>query len=224
MECTSPGSRQLSFTCRAAQIQFTPTWIFPDGERRSGVQSLQQVSTKTGCRCHENRPISAVGALYCRGRSVGVSLRSHFSTSATDYCDLSQTFNCDLVNRSTYSTVHGVPVAVLGIFGYLLLFALSWRTTRRTARFRFVASLIGMVFALYLAYVEAYVLAVWCLLCVGSMVSISAITLLSGIDLFQTRRLPAIDAHAGGFIRNGRTTSVYNNIAEPRKIQEDKTT
>jgi glutaredoxin len=50
VECAIPGSRRLTFTCQMAQIQFTPTWIFADGERRTGVQSLQQLSTKTGCR------------------------------------------------------------------------------------------------------------------------------------------------------------------------------
>ena len=101
-----------------------------------------------------------------------MSLQNHYATSATDYCDRSQTFNCDLVNRSTYSAVHGVPVALVGFLGYLLLFVLSWRTTGRIASVRFVASLIGLAFALYLAYIEAYVLAVWCLLCIGSMTAI----------------------------------------------------
>ncbi len=50
VECTTPGTRELSFTCRIAQIQFTPTWVFSDGDRRTGVQSLQQLSAKTGCR------------------------------------------------------------------------------------------------------------------------------------------------------------------------------
>jgi vitamin-K-epoxide reductase (warfarin-sensitive) len=114
-----------------------------------------------------------------------LSLRNHYSASATDYCDLSQTFNCDLVNRSTYSAVHGVPVALVGFLGYLLLFVLSWRTTGRIASLRFVASLIGLAFALYLAYIEAYVLAVWCLLCIGSMTAIFGITLLTGVVLWR---------------------------------------
>lgn len=115
-----------------------------------------------------------------------VSLQNHYATSATDYCDLSQTFNCDLVNRSTYSAVHGVPVALLGLLGYLLLFALSWRSTRWMVRFRFAASVLGLAFALYLAYVEAYVLAVWCLLCIGSMTAIFGITLLTGVVLWRS--------------------------------------
>lgn len=50
VECSTAGSRQLTLSCRAAQIQFTPTWIFSDGERRTGLQSLEQLSAKTGCQ------------------------------------------------------------------------------------------------------------------------------------------------------------------------------
>lgn len=122
------------------------------------------------------------------GLSV-VSLRSHFATSVTDYCDLNETFNCDLVNRSTFSTVYGVPVALVGLVGYVLLFALSWRTSRWNASVRFGAAIAGTAFAVYLAYVEAHILAVWCLLCIGSLTCISGIALLSGVELFHMMRL-----------------------------------
>ncbi len=49
MECSVPGSRQLSVACQFAQIRNTPTWIYADGERREGMQTLQQLSIKTGC-------------------------------------------------------------------------------------------------------------------------------------------------------------------------------
>ncbi len=54
-----------------------------------------------------------------------VSLYHHFSKSKTSFCDINESFNCDLVNRSTYSTVLGVPVALIGILGYLLILALA---------------------------------------------------------------------------------------------------
>jgi hypothetical protein len=50
VECSVPGSRQVTFPCMAEQIRYTPTWIFGDGERRVGLQSLQALSEKTGCR------------------------------------------------------------------------------------------------------------------------------------------------------------------------------
>jgi hypothetical protein len=49
VECTVRGSRQMTFPCIVANIRFTPTWIFADGERRTGVQSLKSLSTKTEC-------------------------------------------------------------------------------------------------------------------------------------------------------------------------------
>src|SRR5271165_3462600 len=37
-----------------------------------------------------------------------VSLYHHFSKSKSSFCDINETFNCDLVNRSPYSTFLGV--------------------------------------------------------------------------------------------------------------------
>lgn len=129
-----------------------------------------------------------LGCCLLGGILSAVSLHNHYSTSATEYCDLSDTFNCDFVNRSSYARLFGVPVALIGLFGYLFLFALSLSTGRLVSAARFVASLIGLAFALYLAYVEAYILAAWCLLCIGSLAAISAIALLAGLGLHHARR------------------------------------
>src|SRR5579872_168445 len=60
-----------------------------------------------------------------------VSLYEHYRTSQASFCDFGQTFNCDIVNRSAYSEIAGIPVAFIGILGYLLLLFL---TTLRRAR------------------------------------------------------------------------------------------
>jgi uncharacterized membrane protein len=117
-----------------------------------------------------------------------LSLRSHYNTDPTGYCDLNTTFNCDFVNRSSFSEFQGVPVALIGLVGYVLLFLLSLPVGKWVARFRFAAAIVGMGFALYLAYIEAYVLAVWCLLCIGSLAMISAIAILSGISAWRIVR------------------------------------
>src|ERR1700738_5401143 len=54
-----------------------------------------------------------------------VSLHHHYGTSATAYCDIGQNFNCDIVNRSTYSTIFGVPVALIGMAGYLTVMTVA---------------------------------------------------------------------------------------------------
>src|ERR1700724_1809061 len=70
--------------------------------------------------------MTAIALLAVAGVAVSsVSLYEHFATSKTSFCDFSESFNCDIVNRSTYSTVLGVPVALIGIIGYLLITALA---------------------------------------------------------------------------------------------------
>src|ERR1700674_4301640 len=110
-----------------------------------------------------------------------VSLYHHYGTSQTSYCDFGASFNCDIVNRSIYSTVLGVPDALIGIFGYGLLFALAtfYRTKAETPFRLLIAATAGLGFALYLTYIEKFVLATWCILCLSSLTLIVVITALS---------------------------------------------
>lgn len=111
------------------------------------------------------------------------SLHSHYATSATEYCDLNQMFNCDIVNRSKFSELFGVPVALVGLLGYLVLLGISAKKKRVLDLLRFLMSLVGLVFAFYLAYIEEFVLRTWCLLCIGSLVAISGIAILSAVEV-----------------------------------------
>ena len=108
-----------------------------------------------------------------------ISLQRHYAKSATQFCDFSQRFSCDIVNRSEYSSIMGIPVAGIGVVGYgvLLLLATFLRTRSETPIRLLGAAIAGLVFALYLTYVEAYVLETWCILCLLSLAFISLITL-----------------------------------------------
>ncbi len=112
-----------------------------------------------------------------------VSLYHHYGTSATSYCDIGENFNCDIVNRSTYSTVAGVPVALIGVAGYLAVLALAsvFRDRDETPATLAIGSLGGLGFALYLTYIEGFVLSAWCILCLSSLVLILSITVLSSL-------------------------------------------
>lgn len=124
----------------------------------------------------------AIALLATAGTVVSaISLYHHYQTDKTAYCDLGGNFNCDIVNRSSYSIVLGVPVALIGILGYLLLLALGtlYRTKAETPAMLLIASLAGLGFALYLTYIEGFVLGAWCILCLSSLVLILAITALS---------------------------------------------
>jgi uncharacterized membrane protein len=112
-----------------------------------------------------------------------VSLYHHYGTSATSYCDIGENFNCDIVNRSTYSVVAGIPVALIGLAGYLAVLALAsvFRNRDETSAILAIGSLSGLGFALYLTYIEGFVLAAWCILCLSSLALILSITLLSSL-------------------------------------------
>lgn len=110
-----------------------------------------------------------------------VSLQRHYAKSATAFCDLSQKFSCDIVNRSEYSTLMGIPVAGIGLAGYAALFVLAafWKSRAETPNRLLGAALAGLGFALYLTYIEAYLLMTWCILCLISLLLISLISVLA---------------------------------------------
>ena len=125
-----------------------------------------------------------IAALALAGIAVSaVSLQRHYAKSASAFCDFGERFNCDIVNRSEYSTVMGIPVAAIGVAGYAVLFALAtfYRARMQTPIRLLLFSLAGLLFALYLTYVEGHVLETWCILCLSSLVLITVITLLAGI-------------------------------------------
>ncbi len=137
------------------------------------------------------RILLAIALLALAGIAVSsVSLYHHYRTDKTSYCDIGQTFNCDIVNRSTYSVVAGVPVALIGIIGYvaLLVLATIHRSKAGSPAMLLMGSLGGLGFALYLTYVEAFVLATWCILCLSSLAVILVIAVLSSVLVADVAR------------------------------------
>ncbi len=125
-----------------------------------------------------------------------VSTINHYRTDPTSYCDFSEGFNCDIVNRSIYSrfpaqSAHAVPVALIGLGGYIAIVILALLRGRTPKVLLMLAALVGLGFSLYLTYIEARVLHVWCILCLGSLAVITLITVLAGVRLsFRKQETP----------------------------------
>ena len=141
---------------------------------------------------HVNRVLFAVIAVLSLAGVIvsAVSLQRHYAKSATAYCDFSQKLSCDIVNRSEYSSIQGIPVAGIGVAGYAALFLLAtfWKSRTETPNRLLGAALAGLAFALYLTYIEAYELMTWCILCLISLLLISLISLLAIVVKVRSAR------------------------------------
>jgi uncharacterized membrane protein len=104
-----------------------------------------------------------------------LALQVHYST-ATEPCDINEKWDCGIVNHSPFAEVLHIPVAAIGIAGYLAMAGLALAKLRR---WLLVLTLGALGFSLYLTYIEKYVLEVYCIYCVTSLGIVSIITLLS---------------------------------------------
>jgi uncharacterized membrane protein len=105
---------------------------------------------------------------------------SHFSGEPI-YCGGSN--SCELVNNSRYAFLGPIPVALIGLTGYILIFALNliaWKVDHQwPALLIFAGALIGVILQWYLFYIEVAVLRAICYWCVTSQTLITLIFLLS---------------------------------------------
>jgi len=104
-----------------------------------------------------------------------LALRVHYNTGS-EPCSINEHWDCGVVNHSSYSMIGPIPVAAIGILGYLALAALSFARRRALV---VAAAVPAMGFALYLSHIEKDVLFVWCLYCVISQCIIALFLLLS---------------------------------------------
>jgi uncharacterized membrane protein len=104
-----------------------------------------------------------------------LALHVHYCTDPQP-CSINDTWDCGIVNHSPFAELAGVPVAAIGIAGYLVIGGLAFWRQRALV---FLCALAGMGFALRLTFIEEFALGVWCLYCVISQVVIALITLLS---------------------------------------------
>jgi uncharacterized membrane protein len=101
-----------------------------------------------------------------------------------------QSQGCDIVQQSVYSEVEGIPVALLGLLAYTVLLALMLLRSHVPPELDvtiplaiFGISLIGMLYSAYLTYLELYVIYAICRWCISSAVVMTAIFILSLLDL-----------------------------------------
>jgi uncharacterized membrane protein len=96
---------------------------------------------------------------------------------------------CEAVNNSRYAVIGGVPVAVVGMAGYLLILVLLYLDRPGAGapdgiRFAlFGVTLAGTLYSIYLSYIEVFILEAICPFCVLSAAAMLGLFALAAVRL-----------------------------------------
>jgi uncharacterized membrane protein len=126
-------------------------------------------------------------ALSAAVATIGLGIAGYLTvvhyTGGAPVCAIAH--GCETVQKSSYASLAGVPVALLGMLGYVgvLVSLLRDDEAGRTAT-AFLA-LLGFGFSAWLTYVEVGVLHAICIWCVGSAI---CMTLLAALTVARTAR------------------------------------
>jgi uncharacterized membrane protein len=99
--------------------------------------------------------------------------------------------DCSIVNSSVYSEVYGIPVALVGVFGYAAILGVLTRLRGsalpggNAVLITFGLSLAGFLFTVYLIYVETALIHALCPFCITSQVIMTVLFILSVIRLVR---------------------------------------
>jgi len=81
--------------------------------------------------------------------------------------------DCNKVQNSEYVNMLGVPMGILGVFYYFLLFTLIYKDSKKLTK---VWLLWGILFSTYLTYLEFFVIEAICMWCMMSYFDILVIS------------------------------------------------
>jgi uncharacterized membrane protein len=92
---------------------------------------------------------------------------------------------CETVQHSRYSKLDGIPVATLGLAGYIgILLSLAIRGELGRA-LGFGLALVGFLFSMYLTYREAFTIHAYCQWCLGSAAVMTLLAILTAIRMLR---------------------------------------
>lgn len=117
--------------------------------------------------------------------AIGVAVAAYLTivhyAGLTVFCT-TQHNSCAQVQASVYSKVVGVPVALLGLIGYLLILGTLLAPDEERSRVATLGlTLFGFGFSAYLTYREVFTLKQICEWCVGSAALLTILFVLSAV-------------------------------------------
>lgn len=171
--------------------------------------SAERTSNETGARLAllARRAPGLVAMLLMALAGLGISIYLtvvHYQGAGIAFCSTTGVINCNLVTSSANSVLFGskIPITIPGMVWFVVSGAMAlvallsiWQNRREPARLRgwhLLWGALGMLFVLYLVYVEIVVLHTFCEWCTVVHLLTFA-TFLLALNRWQQRGLPAPD-------------------------------
>jgi uncharacterized membrane protein len=127
---------------------------------------------------------------------VGLFVASYLSLYKLGYIGtlVCRVGSCETVQTSRWATLLGVPVAVWGVLFYLAVLGValaglsaSLADSRRVSELLVAMTGVGVLFSLWLTWLELFVIHAICLYCVTSAVLVAILLVISTLDLLEVR-------------------------------------
>jgi uncharacterized membrane protein len=113
------------------------------------------------------------------------------ATGNETVCTNTGSIDCAAVQTSAYAKTAGIPVANMGLLGYLAILAVLVLEDQVEFLATYGRTLVvsvalgGVIFQTYLTYIEAFVLEKWCEWCVTSYIVISLLFVIGAYRLYR---------------------------------------
>jgi uncharacterized membrane protein len=132
----------------------------------------------------DRRLRAAIAVLALAGVAIATYLTYVHYADVKAFC-VSGGGGCEKVQTSDYAELAGIPVAVLGLIGYVLILASLWVPGENGAFAGAVIALSGFAFSAYLTYRELFTIDAICQWCVASAIVMTALAVLTVVRLLR---------------------------------------
>jgi uncharacterized membrane protein len=123
----------------------------------------------------------ACAAVATLGLGIAAYLTIVHYTGSSPVCAISH--GCETVQKSRYAEVAGVPVALLGLLGYVAILLSLLRDDELWRTITTVLAFAGLAFSAWLTYAEIALLDAICIWCVASAICMTLLAILSAVRL-----------------------------------------
>ena len=130
----------------------------------------------------------AIGVLSVIGIGIGGYLTYTHYAGLNVLCLSSG--GCETVQHSRYSKLDGIPVATLGLAGYIGILISLWIRGEIGRGLGFALALVGFLFSMYLTYREAFTIHAYCQWCLGSAAVMTVLVILTSIRMLRFEAEP----------------------------------